>query len=141
MKQKEINRLLAEHNIDFKPTDKTFYCNFLEYSPPPQYDVNDVYSVEVYKGGVTYYFDGFYMIMFWYRYYSCKRHNLTTRPDNGEVIINCSYFSRLPAFYRNTSQKKGLTIMKMAIKNYLQQCGRFPRGYSEEELDKICYIK
>lgn len=138
MLQKEVNKILEEANLDFKITDKTFYANFI-YSFADFTEPIYGYTVTITKNNNEYWFRNFTEAMFWYRYYTCKRHNLTLNPEVG--YSNTSYFSRLPSHYRNTPSNKGLNIVKEALTEFIQLYHGIPKNYSEEELDKICYIK
>lgn len=137
MNKKKINQLLEEANIDFEQTDKTLYIPFL-YG----FTHHDQYygGVSIMKGLNEYKYYTFYEVMMWYRYYTCKRHNITHIAPDG-LCSNSSYFSRIPSYYRTTSPEKGLSIIKEAITQFLDHYNGFPKYYSEDRLDEICYIK
>lgn len=134
MNKKKINQILLESNLDFKQTEKSLYINFI-YG----FDWDYNYTISITKGLYEYHYYCFYEVMIWYRYYTCKYHNIKSRIENR--ICNSSYFARIPHHYRSTSPKKGLNIIKEAIILYINHYNGIPNYFTMNELDRICYLR
>ena len=75
------------------------------------YNLDDQYKITV--GSKEFIYSNLYEIMLWYNYYIHKYVHIQKKCDGH--CMNGSYFSRIPSFYRNINNKKGLNVIKKAL--------------------------
>ncbi|CAO3627652.1 unnamed protein product [Cunninghamella blakesleeana] len=140
--KKEINQILKELGVDFKPKDGCLHVFLMKGGFFWDHEVT------IKQGLYEYSYVNFYEVLLWYNYYICKRHRVHRFLFNDEedysktsfYYTNRSYFSRTPKHYRNLSQKKGLKVIKQALEDFLIYHNGIPFYFNRKVFDNTSKI-